>query len=301
MPRRNPTSLISLAVVAVLAVAFSFLPPSLIETLPPDLQDAARTAGELRRKVTGGFTEGSQPRQTEPRTAGELPTTAGSFSTAKRWLYEEVYAGQGTTFYCGCDYNSDREVDLQSCGMEQYAGNSRAERVEAEHVFPASQFGNFRKCWREPETFDECHTSSGNVISGRSCCERVDPVFEAAHNDLHNLFPAVGNVNGQRSNYNWGMVPRSSSERYGDCDIRIDSSIRRVQPPDGVRGDIARTMFYMRDIYGFRLSRQDEQLYTAWNREDSPDAWEIERDRRITKIQGISNPYVSDYERLARR
>jgi len=28
-------------------------------------------------------------------------------------------------------------------------------------------------------------------------------------------------------------------------------------------GDIARTMFYMADTYGFNLSRQDEQLFTA--------------------------------------
>jgi deoxyribonuclease-1 len=32
-------------------------------------------------------------------------------------------------------------------------------------------------------------------------------------------------------------------------------------------------MFYMRDTYGFRLSRQDEQLYAVWNNADPPDAW----------------------------
>ena len=45
-------------------------------------------------------------------------------------------------------------------------------------------------------------------------------------------------------------------------------------------------MFYMEDIYGFRLSDQDQQLLTAWSRQDSPDAWEIERSRRIKAIQG---------------
>ncbi|MBK8327588.1 MAG: endonuclease [Moraxellaceae bacterium] len=43
-------------------------------------------------------------------------------------------------------------------------------------------------------------------MTGRQCCESQDPVFETAHNDLHNLFPAIGEVNGDRSNYNWGMV-----------------------------------------------------------------------------------------------
>ena len=51
----------------------------------------------------------------------------------------------------------------------------------------------------------------------------------------------------------------------------------------------------MRDTYGFRLSRQDVQLYTAWNHQYPPDAWEIERNRRIRVIQGLGNGYVAGY------
>lgn len=233
------------------------------------------------------------PHPDPPNAAGDLPQVAGSFSRAKDLLYDKIYRGQRVTAYCGCRYDRRRRTDLGSCGMEQYAGDTRADRVEAEHVFPASQFGNFRKCWREPETFDACYTSSGKVLSGRDCCQRVDVVFTAAHNDLHNLIPAVGLVNGRRSDYNWGMVP--GGDQYGDCDIRIDSSIRRVQPPDHLRGDIARTMLYMADTYGFRLSRQDQQLYRAWNNSDPPDAWEIERNQRIAKLQKIENRFVSQY------
>jgi deoxyribonuclease-1 len=29
----------------------------------------------------------------------------------------------------------------------------------------------------------------------------VDPTFEAAHNDLYNLFPAKGEINGDRKDY----------------------------------------------------------------------------------------------------
>ena len=197
------------------------------------------------------------------------------------------------TFYCGCAYSADHQVDLPGCGLEALVGNSRAERVEAEHVFPASQFGNFRQCWREPAAFAECTTSNGNRLPGRDCCQQVDPTFVAAHNDLHNLYPSVGYINGQRSNYNWGMVPGGVT--YGRCEMVIDSSIRRAQPPEATRGTIARTMFYMRDTYGFRLSRQDVQLYTAWNHQYPPDAWEIERNRRIRVIQGLGNGYVEGY------
>ncbi|EXJ15923.1 endonuclease [Imhoffiella purpurea] len=232
---------------------------------------------------------------TDTPDAASLPSVASSFSGAKRLLYEQVYADHRETFYCGCRYDDKRQIELGTCGLTSLT-SSRAQRVEAEHVFPAAQFGNMRKCWRQPEAFPDCVTDSGRTLSGRQCCERTDPVFEAAHNDLFNLYPADGYINGQRSNFNWGMV--SGGERFGNCDIRIDASQRRVQPPDKVRGDIARTMFYMRDTYGFRLSRQDEQLYTAWNNEDPPDYWEIEREKRIRRIQQKGNTYISDYRRL---
>ena len=34
-----------------------------------------------------------------------LPDTAGSFTTAKNWLYDRVHFDHMTTFYCGCDYD----------------------------------------------------------------------------------------------------------------------------------------------------------------------------------------------------
>ena len=54
----------------------------------------------------------------------------------------------------------------------------------------------------------------------------------------------------------------------------------------------------MRDTYGFRLSRQDEQLYRAWNNQYPPDVWEIERNQRIKAIQGLGNLYIEDYRGL---
>ena len=33
-------------------------------------------------------------------------------------------------------------------------------------------------------------------------------------------------------------------------------------------------------------------LFDAWDAEDPPDAWELERNRRITELQGNANPFV---------
>ena len=118
---------------------------------------------------------------------GELPRTPSTFTAAKKALYDRVYADHRVTFYCGCAYGADRQIDLGSCGLESLAGKPRAQRIEAEHIFPAAQFGNFRPCWRNPSDFPACAKSDGKTLSGRECCQRVDPVFEAAHNDLMNL------------------------------------------------------------------------------------------------------------------
>jgi deoxyribonuclease-1 len=252
--------------------------------------------------VKTGWFHGKPPappteRPTAARTPvppGDLPNTPGTFTAAKKALYERVYFDRRVTFYCGCAYSSDRQIDLASCGLTALADKPRARRIEAEHVFPAAMFGNFRPCWRSPGDFPECVKGSGKTVSGRECCQKVDPVFEAAHNDLFNLAPAVGEVNGKRSDFNWGMIPGEKRE-FGACDFEVDSSIRRVEPPETVMGDIARVMLYMADTYGFNLSRQDQQLYAAWSRQDPPDAWEIERNRRIAAIQGKGNRFVADH------
>jgi deoxyribonuclease-1 len=241
------------------------------------------------------------PPSSQPSTPGathapaDLPRTASTFSAAKRSLYEQVYYDHQKTFYCGCDYTKVKgnagEVDLPSCGVQPRRDPDRAKRLEAEHVFPAAQFGNYRPCWREPEKV------CGQPMSGRKCCEQADLVFIAAHNDLFNLFPAEGELNGDRRDYNWGMIPGDQSV-YGACIFQIEPSIRRVEPPDAVKGDIARAMFYMSDTYGFNLSRQDQQLFNAWSRQDPPDAWEVERERRIKAIQGRGNRFIEDYSAL---
>ena len=235
--------------------------------------------------------------QTTARPAG-LPDTAQSFETAKKWLYEKVYYDHPKTFYCGCDYvrtsGQPGAINLRSCGVTVRQDSERAQRLEAEHVFPAAQFGNFRLCWREPERFPECVKNNGQTLSGRPCCEKVDPAFEAAHNDLYNLFPAEGEINGDRKDYPWGMVPGAARD-YGRCAMKIDASLRRVEPPDAVKGDIARTMFYMSATYGFKLADQDRQLFTAWSLQDPPDAWEQTRNQRIAAIQGQDNPFISQY------
>ncbi len=214
-----------------------------------------------------------------------MPKTAGSFQTAKRWLYEKIHPEHRRTLYCDCTYDEEQKIDLTSCGLEALTEISRAHRVEAEHVVPASRMGNKLPCWIEPL----CTRSSGKPFKGRSCCEKIDHWFETAHNDLHNLYPSVGQINAKRSDRAYGPVDGEGRE-YGGCDF--ETSKEHAEPKEGVQGEIARAYLYMRDTYGLVLEDEEAAMFWTWHREDPPAQWELERNARIIEVHRNGNPYI---------
>jgi deoxyribonuclease-1 len=215
-----------------------------------------------------------------------------SFTKAKK-VARSVYEGHQTSFYCGCSYayQGNKAVpDFRSCSYRPRTPitksgkrNSRVDRIEWEHVVPAHAFGHQLRCWQE---------------GGRKGC-RKDPAFRVMESDLHNLTPAVGEVNGDRNNFRYAMLP-SVPLQHGDCPVRVDFKGKRFEPPASRRGDIARTYFYFRDRYGLAVSKQQERLFKAWARQDPVDNWEREREKRIRRIQGNGNAHVSGEGRVER-
>lgn len=199
-----------------------------------------------------------------------------NFSRAKV-LLPAVYSGLNNTFYCGCAYQ-DKEINWASCGYEVRKDPRRAARVEWEHVVPAWAIGHQRKCWQQ---------------GGRSNCSKTDPVYIKAEGDMHNLVPAIGEINNDRGNFGFSVWTRRPSTTYGSCQMYIDFKGRRVQPPEYTRGRIARITFYMVNEYRLRLSAQERRLYCTWAKTYPVDNWERYRNNRILRIQGNSNPFVS--------
>jgi deoxyribonuclease-1 len=209
-----------------------------------------------------------------------LPTTP-SFATAKKRMYAKVYFDHETTFYCGCAYES-KVPDLATCGMDTVELGTRAGRTEAEHIVPASAFGRTRPCWAAGGR-DECLRKASDVY---------DPVFSTFHSDLHNLAPTVGEVNAIRSDFTMGLIDGDGEGRFGTCDFEVSFDDDKVEPPMDVRGDIARTYFYVSHTYGMQLTAGELHLFRAWHQADPVSEWEIERDKRIEEQQGNSNPFV---------
>ena len=208
-----------------------------------------------------------------------LAAGINSFSQAKTAAVK-IHADAPGDFYCGCKINWQGKkgvVDLGSCGYKVRKNENRASRIEWEHVVPAWQFGHQRQCWQD---------------GGRKNCSK-DPVYRKMESDMHNLQPAVGEVNADRGNLMYSQW-NGGEGQYGQCAMKVDFKEKQAEPPARARGMIARTYFYMRDQYKLTLSRQQTQLFTAWNKLYPVNSWECERERRIAKVQGNHNSYVLD-------
>ena len=204
-----------------------------------------------------------------------------NFSKAKKEAIK-IYADHPVSFYCGCDiqWQGKKGVpDLSSCGYQVRKQQKRASRIEWEHVVPAWQFGHQRQCWQD---------------GGRKNCTRNDQQFRLMEADLHNLTPAIGEVNGDRSNYNFSQWNGVDGVSYGRCEMQGNFKQRKVMPPDRAKGSIARTYLYMSKEYGFKLSKQQTQLMHVWNKAYPVDVWECTRNERIRRIQGNDNPFVAE-------
>lgn len=150
-----------------------------------------------------------------------------SWNQAKRAAVG-IYKGREITVYCDCAYTSGGSggmsgtIHHDSCG---YSGpdvhSARADRMEWEHVVPASTLRGDHPVWQ---------------ADGRSACER-DIDCGAALFDLHNLAPSVGQVNAIRSNKPFQILGESIHS-FGDCPIKTTRD--EFEPPDCLKGDVAR-------------------------------------------------------------
>lgn len=217
----------------------------------------------------------------EPKSGGEVQTFAKA-KTALVDIYTEknsVKANDVKEFYCGCDFQFDGRkgsVDLKSCGYQVRKDEVRANRIEWEHVMPAHNFGKQLRCWKE---------------GGRKNCGGIAQ-FDVMEGDMHNLQPAIGEVNGDRSNFRFSEFTKKFNQ-YGRCEFAVDFKKRQVQPRAKVKGMVARTYLYMEQRYGIVLAAQEKKLMQEWDRAYPPKKWECQRNQIIAKKQGNDNPFIT--------
>jgi len=218
-----------------------------------------------------------------------LTLNAASFSKSKKLLLKRIYFDNQITFYCSNPYEikeiNGKEKALIVQDKQYYSPrnpfyksgkeNTRAKRIEWEHVMPAYNFGRQLKCWQE---------------GGRKACKK-DKTFKIMEADMNNLVPAIGEVNGDRSNYRYGAL-KPNIGQYANCEFEVDFKNKKAYPKDDIKGDIARIYFYMSDTYTVKLSKSERKMMEIWDKQDPISDWERKKNKRVQLIQGDSNPYI---------
>ena len=143
--------------------------------------------------------------------------------------------------------------------------NQRIKRIEWEHIMPAQNFGKHLPCWKE---------------GGRKACKN-DPTFAKMESDKQNLVPAIGEINGDRSNFRYAEAPTNLKyTQYGNCKVYTDFKAKRFYPANYSKGWIARSYLYMSKTYNIRLSDQERKLMEAWDKQYPID----EKEKRIREL-----------------
>ena len=174
-------------------------------------------------------------------------------------FYKELYKAGGRTLYCQVRF-------------ETKAG------LNVEHVYPASWMKDTAGC-------------SGQ---SRKECRRTSKLFNEMEADLHNLFPALAEINQARANFTFAIIGTDVNEPdFGDCDFEIDEVERQVEVRPGARGEIARAVFYMHSEYALPIDPGLFRLLIQWHHEDDVSAEELRRNEVIAGIQGTRNKFIS--------
>lgn len=186
-----------------------------------------------------------------------------NFSQAKKILtkFYQDYLQYQSDFYCNAPFKQVKNR-FEIVPSEAYSPrnlktkkgniNQRAKRIEWEHIMPAHNFGQHLPCWRK---------------GGRRECQN-DVTFNKMEGDLQNLVPAIGEINGDRSNYRYAESPKDIQyTQYGNCKVFTDFKAKRFYPANYSKGWIARSYLYMSKTYSIKLSDKERKLMEAWDKQ----------------------------------
>jgi len=220
----------------------------------------------------------------------EKNTFNDSFSKAKKYLENDVYnisELSRNTFYCGCDYSSDKKVDAWSCGFKNnWKYISRSKKIEWEHIVPAEAFWHSFKEWRDWDS--QCVDSKWKSFKWRNCASKVNTEYRYMQADMYNLVPAIWSINALRSNYSYAMI-EWEERQFWTCNMEIKD--RKAEPREEIQWDIARVYMYMDSAYPGKwiISNKNRKLFESWDKLDPVSDVECKRYKLIKSIQWNEN------------
>ena len=124
--------------------------------------------------------------------------------------------------------------------------------------------------------------------------------YKMQESDLFHLYPTDTIANSFRGHlefeevYNTEKIPSCALSKRG-----MDSQNHfGFEPPDKVKGDLARSLFYFSVRYKMPIPDNEEEILRKWNLDDPVDSEEKLKNNLIMEAQGNRNPFI-DQEDLA--
>lgn len=124
---------------------------------------------------------------------------------------------------------------------------------------------------------------------------------EPMKSDLFHLFPTDNPANGIRSNYPFGKVV--SNVTWDSAGSKLGKNYLNqivFEPRDVHKGNVSRSMFYFITRYpvnyGGFFTQVQEDVFREWNKLDTVDTAELNRNTAIAVYQGKRNPYIDHPE-----
>ncbi len=140
-----------------------------------------------------------------------------------------------------------------------------------------------------------------------------------AQSDMHHLYPSRVKTNSDRGNEPYGESPDNNTIKWyrdkdeltskptSSIDEYSEQGLDIFEPREKVKGDIARSLFYIYTIYRDEVKAVNSDFFELqkatlcnWHNEDPVDEKEWNRTQAIAKYQGNKNPFVLDCSLVAR-
>ena len=193
------------------------------------------------------------------------------------------------TFLNGCDYHYDPNscmdksiVDTKCCSLQE-----DNETMSWMQIVPDSFYGRHKACMIETPCIN---IFSKEAFGSPLCCRRIDTQYREMEADLFNLVPVVSSLAVLQKGRIFGEV-KIPTERLGD--VKMDENY--LEPPNSVKGDVARVYLYMDARYGLELTPEQRKVFLNWHKEDGADVKECRLAKLFQKIQGGKNPWLETW------